>query len=51
MAVKHEVDIEDLEYANPDGEPLLARLYRPRGAGPFPGVVEVHGAPGYRMIG
>jgi acetyl esterase len=43
MAVKHDVDIEDLEYANPDGAPLLARLYRPRGTGPFPGVVEVHG--------
>jgi len=26
-----------------DGEPLLARLYRPRGPGPFPAVVGVHG--------
>jgi acetyl esterase/lipase len=34
---------EDLEYQRPDGAPLLARLYRPRGAGPFPGVLEVHG--------
>lgn len=43
MAAKFEVDVEDVEYASPDGAPLLARLYRPRGAGPFPGVVEVHG--------
>ena len=47
MAPTYQVDIEDVEYARPDGTPLLARLYRPRGAGaiqgPFPGVVEVHG--------
>ena len=43
MAKRFDVEIEDLEYANPDGIPLLARLYKPRDAGPFPGVVEVHG--------
>ena len=43
MAKRFDVEIEDLEYAKPDGIPLLARLYKPRGAGPFPGVVEVHG--------
>jgi len=43
MAGAYEFDVEDVEYARPDGAPLLARLYRPRGEGPFPGVVEVHG--------
>jgi acetyl esterase len=40
---KFSVDIQDIEYNKPDGVPLLARLYRPQGAGPFPAVVEVHG--------
>ena len=43
MAPAHEVEISDIEYGRPDGRPLLARLYRPKGPGPFPGVVEVHG--------
>jgi acetyl esterase/lipase len=37
------VDVEDIEYLRHAGRPLLARVYRPRGAGPFPLVVEVHG--------
>jgi len=38
------VHIEDLEYLRPAGAaPLLARFYRPEGAGPFPAVLEVHG--------
>jgi acetyl esterase len=43
MAISYEIDVDDIEYASPGGVPLLARLYRPRGTGPFPGVVEVHG--------
>jgi acetyl esterase/lipase len=39
----YEVASEDVEYQRIDGEPLLARVYRPRGAGPFPAVVGVHG--------
>ena len=36
--------IDDLEYLRPQsGAPLLARFYRPEGAGPFPAVLEVHG--------
>jgi acetyl esterase/lipase len=36
--------IEDAEYhQGAGGPPLLARLYRPEGPGPFPGVVSVHG--------
>jgi len=34
---------EDRVYANPDGNALLARIYRPAGPGPFPAVLEVHG--------
>jgi acetyl esterase len=35
--------VRDLVYYRPEGRPLLARLYRPDGPGPFPGLVEVHG--------
>jgi len=40
---QYAVSIEDVEFAKPGGTPLLARLYRPKGPGPFPAVVEVHG--------
>ena len=43
MASSYDVHAEDIEYRRRDGKPLLARLYQPQGAGPFPGVVEVHG--------
>ena len=43
MSADHEIDVADIEYLRHGDKPLLARLYRPRGAGPFPGVVEVHG--------
>jgi acetyl esterase len=35
--------VEDVEYQRAGGEALLARLYRPAGAGPYPAVVQVHG--------
>jgi acetyl esterase len=41
--VAYDVTSEDIEYQRIDGEPLLARIYRPRGPGPFPAVVGVHG--------
>lgn len=34
---------EDIVYQSPNDAPLLARLYRPVGPGPFPAVLEVHG--------
>lgn len=43
MAASYEILSTDIEYQRPGGKPLLARLYRPRGAGPFPAVVSVHG--------
>jgi acetyl esterase/lipase len=37
------VRIEDVEYQRQGGRALLARLYRPAGAGPYPAVIQVHG--------
>lgn len=39
----HEFDFEDIEYLRHGDKPLLARVFRPRGPGPFPALVEVHG--------
>jgi acetyl esterase/lipase len=38
-----EITVEDVEYQRAGGQALLARLYRPRGGGPFPALIEVHG--------
>ncbi len=37
------IEVADVEYLNHNGQPLLARLFKPQGAGPFPTIVEVHG--------
>ena len=39
----YEIDIQDLEYLRHGETPLLARLFIPRGSGPFPIMVELHG--------
>ena len=39
----HEIEVEDREYVRHGDTPLLARLFKPRGRGPFPIMVEVHG--------
>jgi acetyl esterase len=39
----YEIDVEDVEYLRHGGRPLLARLFKPRGGGPFPALVDVHG--------
>src|SRR5258705_2189800 len=36
-------DVENVEYLRHGDKPLLARIYTPRGAGPFPALVECHG--------
>lgn len=41
--VEHEIDVEDVEYLRHGDTPLLARLFKPRGNGPFPAIVELHG--------
>jgi len=43
VSARFEVEVRDLEYRRHDGAPLLARLYRPIGPGPFAALVDVHG--------
>ena len=37
------IDVEDVEYLRHGDKLLLARLFKPRGTGPFPLIVELHG--------
>src|SRR5919201_2067183 len=39
----HEIDIQDVDYLRHGDRTLLARLYKPKGTGPFPIVVDLHG--------
>ena len=39
----HEFDVSDVEYLRHGDKPLVATIYRPKGAGPFPALVECHG--------
>jgi acetyl esterase len=39
----YEINVEDVEYLRHGDQPLLARLFKPRGSGPFPAIVELHG--------
>ena len=41
--IEHDIDVEDVEYLRHGDAPLLARLFKPRGIGPFPALVELHG--------
>jgi acetyl esterase/lipase len=38
-----EVDERDVEYQKLSGKPWLARVYQPKGQGPFPAIIDVHG--------
>jgi acetyl esterase len=38
-----EVDERDVEYQSLAGKPWLVRIYQPKGQGPFPTIVDVHG--------
>jgi acetyl esterase/lipase len=40
---KYEVEVRDVEYQKLAGKPWLARIYQPKGPGPFPTIVDVHG--------
>ena len=40
---RYEIDVEDVEYIRHGNKPLLARVYKPRGTGPFPLIVDLHG--------
>ena len=39
----YDIEVEDVEYIRHGDKPLLARLFKPRGTGPFPLIVELHG--------
>ncbi len=43
MTKTHEFDVEDVEYLRHGDKPLLARVFKPKGEGPFPALVECHG--------
>jgi len=40
---RYEIDVKDVEYLRHGDKPLLARIYQPRGAGPFPVIIDLHG--------
>jgi acetyl esterase/lipase len=40
---RQDFEVEDVEYLRHGGRPLLATVYTPRGTGPFPMIIEVHG--------
>jgi len=39
----YDISVEDVEYIRHGDKPLLAHLFKPRGQGPFPLIVELHG--------
>ena len=39
----YDIDVTDVEYLQHGDTPLLARLFKPQGSGPFPIMVELHG--------
>ena len=39
----HEFTVDDVEYLSHSGSPLLLRLFKPKGAGPFPLMIDLHG--------
>jgi acetyl esterase len=41
--IEYEVDERDIEYPHQAGKAWLARIYQPKGTGPFPSTVDVHG--------
>ncbi len=45
MGSDHEFEVQeqDVEYFNQGGKTRLARVYQPKGAGPFPTIIDVHG--------
>src|SRR5215472_622768 len=43
ISTQYDVDIADVEYLRHGDQPLLATLFKPRGSGPFPIMVELHG--------
>jgi acetyl esterase/lipase len=42
-AASFEFTTREVEYRKVDGRPILALVYEPKGSGPFPGLIEIHG--------
>src|SRR5215213_2542923 len=41
---RYEISIHETEYRrSPKGRPLVARVYQPKGTGPFPVLLDLHG--------
>ena len=40
---KYEVDVRDVAYQHVAAKAWMARIYQPKGTGPFPTIVDVHG--------
>lgn len=43
VSATHEFSVEDVEYLRHGDKPFMARVFKPRGAGPFPAVIDLHG--------
>jgi acetyl esterase len=43
VLTNHDLEIEDIEYLRHGDNPLLLRLFKPAGSGPFPLIVQLHG--------
>ena len=43
LRTAHEFTVDDVEYLSHGGSPLLLRLFKPKGAGPFPLMIDLHG--------
>lgn len=43
VRASYEIDAEDVAYLRHGDKGLLARIYRPRGPGPFPMMIDLHG--------
>lgn len=41
--MSYEIDVQDIEYLRHGNVSLQARVFKPRGTGPFPLIVEMHG--------
>ncbi len=45
---RYEIEVTDVEYLRHGDKPLLARVFKPRGEGPFPLVIQLHGGAWFR---
>lgn len=43
VLASYDIDVQDVEYLRHGDKALLARVYKPRGEGPFPLVIDLHG--------